>query len=122
MQAPHTTRSRRRQSDMFPMISCYLGSNLTQQAFCHQENLTLPVFGYWLKKYRQHHHQGTGDAQHPGAAFIPIQLSQTATPSSAPGAAACEIVLPNGIVVRFGYPLKPEQLGQFITAIPDSGA
>lgn len=116
MQAPITTRSRRRQSDMFPLISRYLESSLTQQAFCQKENLTIPVFGYWLKKYRQHRLQGTGDGQHRSPAFIPIQLSKTAIPASATATPACEIVFPTGLIIRFGAPLTPEQLTRFIAA------
>lgn len=103
---------RRRAGEMFPVIARYLESDLTQEAFCRQENLAIHVFHYWLKKYRQQQKPAKPDA--PGSpAFLPIQLAGV----SAHGPSACEIALPNGIVVRFGHPLKPGHLGQIISAI-----
>ena len=74
MQVPGKTRARDRQSDMFPLISRYLKSGLTQEAFCRQENLTLPVFGYWLRKYKRCHLQKIDSAQSPATAPAFLQV------------------------------------------------
>ena len=38
---------------MFPLIERYLASGLTQTRFCEEEDLSMPVFTYWLQRYRR---------------------------------------------------------------------
>ena len=129
MTTNHSNVQRRRQADeMFPIIERYLECGLTQEEFCQQKNMPLHVFHYWLKKYKRE--QSSAPKPSPpsqgraaGApAFLPIQLTG---PEPAPNAKATatgcetgiEIVLPTGIVVRFGHTLEPEHLAHYIAAI-----
>jgi len=137
MTTNHSNVQRRRQAEeMFPIIERYLECGLTQEEFCQQKNMPLYVFHYWLKKYKRE--QGSAPKPSPlsqgraaGApAFLPIQLTGTEPSSGAKAISlrqaqdtatgretGTEIVLPTGIVVRFGHTLEPEHLARYIAAI-----
>jgi len=102
---------RRQSEEMFPIIKRYFECDLTQTNFCDQEDLALPTFHYWLKKYKQQMSAKSEDTPC-RQAFLPLRLT-----SQSHAEATCEIALPNGILIRFGYPLKPEQLVQYITVL-----
>lgn len=74
---------KRTADQMYPIVEGYLACDLTQEAFCMQEEISIAVLNYWLKKYRTE--QGE-------ASFIEIK----------PTAAGClEIAYPNGIRLCF---------------------
>jgi hypothetical protein len=81
---------RRRAEDMYALIEAWRRSGQTQKAFCTGAGVSLPVFWYWLKRYREE------EEQQAGPEFVPLRLKQDA---EAP--AAIEIVFPGGITVRF---------------------
>ena len=52
MNATKKRRAFRTSEEMFPIISRFADSGMTQRAFCDQESISMSVFQYWLKKYR----------------------------------------------------------------------
>ena len=75
---------KRTSEQMYPVVEAYLACDLTQEAFCLQENISIAVLNYWLKKYRSE--QGE-------APFVEIK------PAAASG--CLEIAYPNGIRLCF---------------------
>ena len=90
---------------MFPLIERWHNSGLTQQRFCEEHDLSLAVFGYWLRKYREASNSNVeaGPAGEAAPGFLPLQL-ETA-PSSL--STALEIQLPDGTLLRF-HRLPPQ--------------
>ncbi len=72
---------------MFSIIEAWRASGMAQQAFCTGQGITLHRFGYWLKRYKDHHRQRA----EPAPAFIPLSVAGPATT-----AAATEIIYPDG--------------------------
>ena len=112
--SPHSPTSRagrKTTAIMFPLIEKYLNSQLSQKAFCQQQNLSFAVFGYWLKKYRKARHSSPLVVKNSTqAAFVPIHV-----PPPAPAAqSVCELVFPNGVTLRFSQPVEPNLLIQLI--------
>ena len=85
-------------------------TGLSQQEFCEQEKIKLTTFGYWRRELKRRDSQGESvksraalpsTTQESSTArntetplFVPVQVSQ------APSAPLCEIVLPDGLVIR----------------------
>jgi hypothetical protein len=47
-----TKRIYRKEEQMFPLIEKWQESGLPQASFCAEHQISLAVFGYWLRKYR----------------------------------------------------------------------
>ena len=76
-------------SNMFELVEQWQQSGKSQKQFILEHDIKLATFGYWVKKYRQHHAGEIG--------FAKVELGQ------APGtttSAKIEIELAGGIVVR----------------------
>jgi hypothetical protein len=96
---------------MFPLVEKYLASELSQKAFCRERNLPYAVFGYWLRKYRNAQRASSPVAKNSAqAAFVPLHV----TPQGHSCQSACELVFPNGIVLRFTQPMQTDLLIQLI--------
>ncbi|MCB9508756.1 MAG: hypothetical protein H6695_01155 [Deferribacteres bacterium] len=97
-------RQRRTAAQMFPLIEQYLAraDDLTQTAFCKQEQLPDAVFYYWLKRYKNQH-DSVADATLPAeptrsaSRFLAVDLPVAGAAVSA----VCEIEFPNGVRARF---------------------
>ncbi len=80
---------------MFPLVEAYRNSEQTQIQFCQDHDLSVAVLGYWLRKYEA--------AAEPVAEEVPsgtawVELTPSA--QAAPGAAALELIYPNGVRLR----------------------
>ena len=80
----------RTEEEMFPLVAQWQESDQTQKAFCTQHSISVSVFAYWLRRYRDQ--QSGADDQE--TSFIPVRMT-------VPDCAALEVVLPSGAVLRF---------------------
>lgn len=80
----------RTEEDMFPLVEEWQDSGQTQKAFCAEQDISVSVFAYWLRRYRDQ--DTTPQAQASG--FVPIRMAMS-------DSAALEVVLPSGAVLRF---------------------
>ena len=55
---------------MFPLIQQWERNGLRQKEFCDQHGIKLPVFRYWLRRYREEAQPAAEDA--PG--FVSIEM------------------------------------------------
>lgn len=111
LHSPTSRAGRKTTAIMFPLIEKYLDSQLSQKAFCQQQNLSFAVFGYWLKKYRKAHRPAPAVAKQAARpAFVPLHV----TPSDRRNQNTCELVFPNGVMLRFSQPVEPDLLIQLI--------
>ena len=70
---------------MFSLIEAWRSSGQPRQAFCKEQGITYHRFGYWHKRYREHHKSTPA----PSPSFIPIAVAAPANP-------AAEIIYPDG--------------------------
>jgi len=73
-------------------LIAWRNSGLSQAAYCHQQGLSLPCFGYWRGKLRE----SLPLPPPPTKALLPVVVSEIATSSK-----YIEVELPNGLQVRF---------------------
>lgn len=55
---------------MFLSIGLWQESGMSQRAFCDRENLSMPAFCYWLRKYKKE--KGQASEPNSGESFIPV--------------------------------------------------
>ena len=79
----------RSEESMFPLVEEWQSSGQTQKSFCAEQGISVSVFAYWLRRYRDQVHV----VDRP-ASFVPIQ------PVSTP-ANALEVELATGTILRF---------------------
>ena len=89
-------------------------SGLSVQQYCGNTGLTESRFYYWKSKLKAE--------SLPAAcgSFIPVKMSGKASAYSAGNASGnslCEIVYPNGVVVRVTSDMTLEQLRQMVTLL-----
>lgn len=80
----------RTEEEMFPLVEQWQSSGQTQKAFCTEQDISISIFTYWLRRYRDQ--ANTPEAQESG--FVSVCLAD-------PRAAALELALPSGAVLRF---------------------
>lgn len=100
----------RRAEEMFPLMEQFEGSGLTQQAFRQAHGLSRSGFQYWLRRYRR-----SKQGQAPGSgAFIPLEITQGTTPSSANGSRGPkrDTGSVSEVVILFGDGTRVEARGQ----------
>ena len=85
----------RTEEDMFPLIEQWQSSDQLQKVFCAERDISVSVFAYWLRRYRDQ--QNRSDDQEAG--FIPVRCDPVRM--SVPDCAALEVALPSGAVLRF---------------------
>lgn len=88
---------------MLDLIEAYENSGQTQKSFCDENDLKMPVFQYWLRKYRK------SDSTNKPASFIPIEVDP---PRESPGAFACVIEYPDGTILRLAMMPDTRTLAQ----------
>ena len=94
-----------RAREMYALIKKYQQSGLAQQAFCEKSNISYTTFQYWLSHYRFNHESRANQKENLSVSgFIP--LSTSAPPVPIRPAAVCEIIYPNGVILRLAD--KPE--------------
>ena len=79
----------RTEEDMFPLVEGWQGSGQTQKAFCAEQDISVSVFAYWLRRYRDQVH-----VFDQSASFVPIQPASSSVN-------ALEVELPTGTILRF---------------------
>jgi len=90
---------------MFGQIEQWKQSDLTQRAFCLQNNITYHVFHYWYKRYRDARLEA--DSRTPS--FIKLELSPSAIYAHA------ELILPDGKRLLFHQPVSSDYLKAIIS-------
>ena len=103
------TRGRDREQTWREIMARFEQTGLSQQAFCEQEQIKLTTFGYWRRELKRRDRQGESVKPRGTLAsankessptntetplFVPVQVSQVLP------ASLCEIVLPDGLVIR----------------------
>lgn len=79
--------------EMYLAIELWQESGLSQRKFCKHEKLSLPTFGYWLRKYRNERVLST-EVGAPET-FIPVEV---------PGARFDEPLLLGGSTIEVSFP------------------
>ena len=90
---------------MFGQIEQWKQSDLTQRAFCSQNNITYHVFHYWYKRYRDARPEA--DSRIPS--FVKLELSPPAMYAPA------ELILPDGKRLLFHQPVSSDYLKAIIS-------
>jgi hypothetical protein len=89
--------------EMYHAIELWQESGLSQKVFCSREKLSLPAFGYWLRKYRDQKEAST--QENLSGSFIPVEVPGVKTAGhSFSGLANIEVSFPNG--VRLSCPVS----------------
>jgi hypothetical protein len=94
-------RTQRTPQEMYPVIEAYLAGGQTQKDFCAEHRLPVPVFAYWLARYRRQ----SGGSE--GPAFFEVTLPQAHQP-------VAEIDFPGGARLRLFTPVGPAYLAALL--------
>ncbi len=86
----------RTEEAMFSLVEQWHVSEQTQKTFCAKHDISVSVFAYWLRRYRDRQ-DSLHDKQ---AGFVPIKCEPVSM--DVPSPAALEVALPSGVVLRFG--------------------
>ncbi len=105
-------KQQHRRSDTNKLVRAYLsGANITQRKFCKLHQIPLSTFQYNLRKHRK---QQSGNPEKKPARFVPVTLAENEPTIQT--RCACEIICPNGLIVRFDAPPEPEYLLSLLAA------
>ena len=96
--------SNRTTEEMYPLVEAYLTGEMTQKAFAARHGLSLPVFHYWLRKYRT-------SKKLTGGGFVEVTPRSDVTPP-----AFLEVDLGRGQQLRFFAPPPATYLIQLLEA------
>jgi hypothetical protein len=101
-----TKRIYRTEEQMFPLIEKWQESGLPQASFCAEHQISLAVFGYWLRKYRNGSKAKATAACPAGSSggFVSLSFDPPSPPSAG---IALEVQLPGGVLLRF-HRLPPQ--------------
>ena len=94
------------QEKMFAIIASWKQSNLSQKAYCEQNDIRYYVFHYWYKRYRDEQSNSTEPA------FIPLNVKP---PLSDATCANIEVVLADGKRILFHRPVSSDFLKAVIS-------
>ena len=94
------------QEQMFGLISSWKQSNLSQKAWCEQNQIRYHVFHYWYKRYRN---KQSGS---PEASFIPLTVKPSFSNATC---ANIEVVLADGKRILFHQPVSCDFLKAVIS-------
>lgn len=107
-------RSRRRRprstgnEEWRPIIEAFRRSGLSRRAFCEETTVPLSTLNWWLTKARR-------EASPAPVAFTEVRLpSSPPSGPSSPPTWSLEIVLPDGVTLRFGDALSIAALVQLL--------
>ena len=93
------------QQQMFGQIEQWKQSDLTQRAFCSQNNIPYHVFHYWYKRHRVAQH----GADNQPSSFVKVEVPPQA------GYAHIELVLPDGKRILFHHLVSSDYLKAIIS-------
>lgn len=125
-ESAEATRARDREQIWREVMERWRESGLSQQAFCEQEQIKLTTFGYWRRELKRRDGQDapamaldarpsakTTDSSRkkPAPLFVPVEINESQSGS------ACEIVLSDGLVIRFSNPCDPSQMAQVVKTL-----
>lgn len=96
----------RTEEEMFLVVEDWLQSGLTQKEYSKQHQLAKHILPYWAGRYRKIHPSSNQET----TSFIRLS-----TPS-APSVDGMEVVLPTGVVIRFGSTVPVVYLQQLLSA------
>ena len=94
------------QEQMFAIISSWKQSNLSQKAYCEQNQLRYHVFHYWYKRYRNQKSRSTEPA------FIPLNVKPSFSDTTCVN---IEVVLADGKRILFHQPVSSDFLKAVIS-------
>lgn len=94
------------QEQMFTMVASWKQSNLSQKAWCEQNQIRYHVFHYWYKRYRDEQ-----SASHE-ASFIPLNVKPSFSDASC---ANIEVVLADGKRILFHHAVSSDFLKAVIS-------
>ena len=100
---------------MYLAIELWQESGMSQKSFCDRENLSLPTFGYWLRKYKNEQVPEEGSSNQ--ESFIPVNV-----PGFKSMGRSCEVLntdqitvsFPNGVQVNCPVGIDMNQLRSLI--------
>ena len=87
---------------MFPLVELYIEGERTQRDFSAEHGMSLPVFRYWLAKYRRE----TAEPR----AFLEILPAAAERP-------LLEVCYPTGVRLRIFSPLKAAYLDHLLSSV-----
>lgn len=94
------------QKQMFAMVEAWKQSNLSQKAWCEQNQIRYHVFHYWYKLYRD---KQSGS---PAPAFIPLTVKPSFSDATC---ANIEVVLADGKRILFHQAVSSDFLKAVIS-------
>lgn len=98
MKSTESKNPAERTQAMYAIVEAYLSEpGTSQRAFCARHQIALSTFYYYLAKYRQEQ-QNTVTSKSVGR-FIPLKVADPSASSG--GTFSCEVIWPDGVVVRF---------------------
>ena len=77
---------------MYPIVESYLSGIKTQQEVCKDNELSIHVFQYWLRKYREERSKPEGEV----SGFSSLEIA----PASPSSTSTMVIHLPSGVRVE----------------------
>jgi hypothetical protein len=105
-------KQQHRRSDTNKLVRAYLsGPNIPQRKFCERHQIPLSTFQYNLRKHRK---QQSENPEKKSARFVPVTLAENEP--TAHTRCACEIICPNGLIIRFDAAPEPEYLLSLLAA------
>jgi hypothetical protein len=111
---PGRQSTRSRSEAMFALAKEYLTqSNVTQRQFCSEHQVAYSTFQLYLGKYRRSQGAQAKTVKLPGQ-FVPLAFSGLG--ATAGNYSPCELVWPDGMVIRFGENPSPEYLVALVKA------
>lgn len=122
METVEATRAADREQTWREIMARWRESGLSQQAFCEREQFKLTTFQYWRRELKRRDGQqestkdGAGELKtsalrNPVPLFVPVEIAESQS------ASACEIVLGDGLVIRFPTPCDPGHIAQVVKTL-----
>jgi len=96
-------------------ISAWLGSGLTQRAYCEREGLKRPTFDYWRRRLKPEASpvkRQSNDAAMEGMTLVPVQVERQAD------SASVILTSPGGWQVSVAASVDVERLSALLRCLP----
>lgn len=95
------------QQEMFTLIRKWKLSGIKQQEFCDRHDISIYMFYYWLRKYKQ--------VESPNSGFIPVEIQGSNNREREKG--EIRIEYPNGVLLTVNDSVKISRIKALINAI-----
>lgn len=120
------TRAPDREQTWRAIMARWEQSGLSQQVFCEKEQIKLTTFGYWRRELKRRDGRAepaieladrasakttASPLKKPAPLFVPVEIDESQS------ASACEIVLGDGLVIRFPSPCDPGHMAQVVKTL-----